>query len=200
MRSRASIFEQKRPKSDLKSASVTGFPGHRSAPCSATSAHCVPRRLGRSGSPRGRFAVRRRTMQRDGGWTNLLLEEAENEKMHLLAFIKPYEPGLLFRCAVIGGQVVLATYFGLMRAAASPPRGGGRSAQPGEVHWPGADRCDAARPGPARGARHARRLRAMVGVARPDGRRPGRLPLREARVSLDRSRVWRRVKLHPSLA
>ena len=33
-----------------------------------------------------------RTMERDGGWTNLLLEEAENEKMHLLAFIKMFPP------------------------------------------------------------------------------------------------------------
>jgi hypothetical protein len=57
-----------------------------------------------------------RTMQRDGGWTNLLLEEAENEKMHLLSFIKLYQPGLIFRCAVIGGQVVFATYFGIMYA------------------------------------------------------------------------------------
>jgi len=55
-----------------------------------------------------------RTMERDGGWTNLLLEEAENEKMHLLAFIKMYEPGFAFRMAVIGGQVVFATFFGTM--------------------------------------------------------------------------------------
>ncbi|KAJ8598290.1 hypothetical protein CTAYLR_005990 [Chrysophaeum taylorii] len=53
-----------------------------------------------------------RSMQRDGGWTNLLLEEAENEKLHLLTFIRLYEPGLLFRWAVIAGQVAFAGFFG----------------------------------------------------------------------------------------
>ena len=52
-----------------------------------------------------------RTMQRDGGWTNLLLEEAENEKLHLLSFIRMYEPGFLFRWAVIAGQVGFASFF-----------------------------------------------------------------------------------------
>jgi len=52
-----------------------------------------------------------RTMQRDGGWTNLLLEEAENEKLHLLTFIRMYEPNFLFRLAVIGGQLGFATFF-----------------------------------------------------------------------------------------
>jgi len=53
-----------------------------------------------------------RTMKRDGGWTNLLLEEAENEKLHLLTFIRMYEPGQLFRLAVIAGQIGFASFFG----------------------------------------------------------------------------------------
>ena len=32
--------------------------------------------------------------------------------MHLLAFIKMYQPGTMFRLAVIGGQCVFATFFG----------------------------------------------------------------------------------------
>ena len=34
--------------------------------------------------------------------------------MHLLAFIKMYQPGTMFRLAVIGGQCVFATFFGTM--------------------------------------------------------------------------------------
>ena len=57
-----------------------------------------------------------RTMQRDGGWTNLLLEEAENEKLHLLTMIRMYEPGTLFRYAVVVGQIGFATFFGIAYA------------------------------------------------------------------------------------
>jgi len=52
-----------------------------------------------------------RTMKRDGGWTNTLLEEAENEKLHLLTFIRMYEPDTLFRYLVIGGQLTFASFF-----------------------------------------------------------------------------------------
>lgn len=45
-----------------------------------------------------------RTMQRDNGWIHTLLEEAENERMHLLTFLKLRQPGILFRAAVIGAQ------------------------------------------------------------------------------------------------
>jgi hypothetical protein len=33
-----------------------------------------------------------------------LLEEAENERMHLLTFMQLRQPGILFRAAVLGGQ------------------------------------------------------------------------------------------------
>jgi hypothetical protein len=47
-----------------------------------------------------------RSMQRDHGWIHTLLEEAENERMHLLTFLKLREPGPLFRAAVILAQGV----------------------------------------------------------------------------------------------
>lgn len=50
-----------------------------------------------------------RTMQRDHGWIHTLLEEAENERMHLLVFMKMFQPSILTRMLVIAGQVVLVT-------------------------------------------------------------------------------------------
>jgi len=38
-----------------------------------------------------------RSMNRDYGWIHTLLEEAENERMHLLIFIKMKDPGFMFR-------------------------------------------------------------------------------------------------------
>jgi len=45
-----------------------------------------------------------RDMRRDYGWIHTLLEEAENERMHLLICIKMFKPGLVVRSAVIGAQ------------------------------------------------------------------------------------------------
>lgn len=45
-----------------------------------------------------------RTMERDGGLLHLFLEEANNERMHLLSFIKMKDPGFFFRAAVVGSQ------------------------------------------------------------------------------------------------
>jgi threonyl-tRNA synthetase len=45
-----------------------------------------------------------RTLKRDHGWIHTLLEEAENERMHLLTFMELKNPGFLFRIAVIGTQ------------------------------------------------------------------------------------------------
>ncbi|GAB4823658.1 hypothetical protein N2152v2_010704 [Parachlorella kessleri] len=47
-----------------------------------------------------------RSMRRDHGWIHTLLEEAENERMHLLTFLKLREPGPLFRSTVLLGQGV----------------------------------------------------------------------------------------------
>lgn len=45
-----------------------------------------------------------RSMQRDAGWINTLLAEAENERMHLLTFLELRRPGRLFRGAVLLAQ------------------------------------------------------------------------------------------------
>jgi hypothetical protein len=45
-----------------------------------------------------------RTMTRDGGLINMFLEEATNERMHLLTFVRMRDPTLAFRAAVIAGQ------------------------------------------------------------------------------------------------
>ena len=63
-----------------------------------------------------------RTMSNDGGWIHHLLEEAENERMHLFTFIKLRNPGLGFRLAVLLTQAVFlvgysATYLISSRAA-----------------------------------------------------------------------------------
>lgn len=47
-----------------------------------------------------------RTMKRDHGWIPTLLEEAENERMHLMTFIKIKQPGYLFRASVILTQAI----------------------------------------------------------------------------------------------
>jgi len=52
-----------------------------------------------------------RNMARDGGMLNMFLEEANNERMHLLTFIRMKDPGYIFRATVIGGQFVFGTSF-----------------------------------------------------------------------------------------
>lgn len=47
-----------------------------------------------------------RSMRRDNGWIHTLLEEAENERMHLLTFLHLKKPGPLMRAAVLVTQGV----------------------------------------------------------------------------------------------
>ncbi|XP_064397733.1 uncharacterized protein LOC135344453 isoform X2 [Halichondria panicea] len=54
-----------------------------------------------------------RYMERDNGWIHTLLEEAENERMHLLTFLELRRPGPLFRAMVMGGQGVFVSMFGV---------------------------------------------------------------------------------------
>jgi len=54
-----------------------------------------------------------RRMERDHGWIHTLLEEAENERMHLLTFLQLRHPGPVFRAAVISTQVVFTLGFTL---------------------------------------------------------------------------------------
>ncbi|GAA6031245.1 hypothetical protein JCM8097_005565 [Rhodosporidiobolus ruineniae] len=52
-----------------------------------------------------------RLMKRDGGWINSLLQEAENERMHLLTFMKIRDPSPFFRLLVLGAQGVFFNMF-----------------------------------------------------------------------------------------
>eukprot|EP00904_Undaria_pinnatifida_P007664 jgi/Undpi1/4027/HiC_scaffold_16.g07394.m1 len=52
-----------------------------------------------------------RRMRRDHGWIHTLLEEAENERMHLLTFLKLKQPGPIFRFAVLISQGVMFNAF-----------------------------------------------------------------------------------------
>jgi len=52
-----------------------------------------------------------RTMKRDNGWIHTLLEEAENERMHLLTFLTIRQPSFFFRMAVLGAQGVFVNGF-----------------------------------------------------------------------------------------
>jgi len=57
-----------------------------------------------------------RTMKRDNGWIHTLLEEAENERMHLLTFMQMKNPGLVFRGSVIVTQGIFLSLYSLFYA------------------------------------------------------------------------------------
>ncbi|GAB9471166.1 hypothetical protein Gpo141_00008390 [Globisporangium polare] len=52
-----------------------------------------------------------RSLKRDYGWIHTLLEEAENERMHLLIFMNMKQPGWMFRTMVLGAQGVFFNVF-----------------------------------------------------------------------------------------
>lgn len=52
-----------------------------------------------------------RRMQRDHGWIHTLLEEAENERMHLMTFLQLKKPGPIFRFGVIVTQYIFTAGF-----------------------------------------------------------------------------------------
>ncbi|CAH1791596.1 unnamed protein product [Owenia fusiformis] len=54
-----------------------------------------------------------RRMSRDHGWIHTLLEEAENERMHLMTVIQLKDAGILMRLAIMGSQGVFVTLFSL---------------------------------------------------------------------------------------
>jgi hypothetical protein len=54
-----------------------------------------------------------RTMQPDGGMLQMFLEEANNERMHLLTFVRMKDPSMFFRFMVLAGQVGFGTVFTL---------------------------------------------------------------------------------------
>jgi hypothetical protein len=52
-----------------------------------------------------------RLMRRDSGWIHTLLEEAENERMHLMTFLQVRKPGIFMRLLVAGAQGVFYNLF-----------------------------------------------------------------------------------------
>lgn len=52
-----------------------------------------------------------RRLRRDNGWIESLLEEAYNERMHLLTFLKLRTPGLFMRLCILGAQGVVYNGF-----------------------------------------------------------------------------------------
>lgn len=52
-----------------------------------------------------------RLMRRDAGWIHTLLEEAENERMHLMTFMTIRKPSIFFRALVLGAQGVFYNAF-----------------------------------------------------------------------------------------
>ncbi|KAK3106320.1 hypothetical protein FSP39_017656, partial [Pinctada imbricata] len=54
-----------------------------------------------------------RRMQRDYGWIHTLLEEAENERMHLMTALQLRQPSWLFRMSVLVAQGIFVNVFAL---------------------------------------------------------------------------------------
>ncbi|KAF8476589.1 AOX, alternative oxidase mitochondrial precursor [Russula ochroleuca] len=52
-----------------------------------------------------------RLMRRDSGWIHTLLEEAENERMHLMTFMTLRNPGIALRALVLAAQGVFYNIF-----------------------------------------------------------------------------------------
>jgi hypothetical protein len=52
-----------------------------------------------------------RNFKRDGGMMQMFLDEANNERMHLLTFVRMKNPGRLLRAAVIAGQFGFGSMF-----------------------------------------------------------------------------------------
>lgn len=55
-----------------------------------------------------------RGLHEDGGWIHHLLEEAENERMHLLTFLKIRQPGLMMRILILTSQFIFLGYYSLL--------------------------------------------------------------------------------------
>jgi ubiquinol oxidase len=55
-----------------------------------------------------------RWMQHDRGWIHALMEEAENERMHLMTFVEIARPNWLERALVLVAQAFFCTFFLLL--------------------------------------------------------------------------------------
>jgi hypothetical protein len=52
-----------------------------------------------------------RTLERDHGWIHHLLQEAENERMHLFFFLKMRHPGITFRIMIAAAQGLFFNFY-----------------------------------------------------------------------------------------
>ena len=52
-----------------------------------------------------------RKMQNDNGWIKTLLDEAENERMHLMTFIKIAQPTLIERITILLAQFIFIIFY-----------------------------------------------------------------------------------------
>jgi hypothetical protein len=57
-----------------------------------------------------------RSLRKDGGWIHHLLEEAENERMHLITFLNIRQPGIIFRLLIMFSQFFFISGYSLMYA------------------------------------------------------------------------------------
>lgn len=55
-----------------------------------------------------------RTLERDHGWIHHLLQEAENERMHLFIFLSMRNPGIILRSGIALTQLVFFNFYFLM--------------------------------------------------------------------------------------
>jgi demethoxyubiquinone hydroxylase (CLK1/Coq7/Cat5 family) len=58
-----------------------------------------------------------RGLKEDGGWIHHLLEEAENERMHLLTFLQIRQPNFFFRFIVLWSQFAFLCGYGALYLA-----------------------------------------------------------------------------------
>merc|ERR1712217_152388 len=61
-----------------------------------------------------------RTLHRDHGWIHTLLEEAENERMHLLVCMKMFEATFITRILVLASQVFMTPFLAALYTV-NPP-------------------------------------------------------------------------------
>jgi Alternative oxidase len=52
-----------------------------------------------------------RKLEKEGRWIETLLEEAENERMHLMTFMTIKKPGVMTRLMVVGAQGIFCNAF-----------------------------------------------------------------------------------------
>jgi hypothetical protein len=55
-----------------------------------------------------------RLLREDGGWIHHLLEEAENERMHLLTFLQLKKPTIFERATIVLAQFIFVVYYSAM--------------------------------------------------------------------------------------